>query len=132
MMRWRIVRAKSDEITTKSEVQKTIFDVKFPTSKVVFLTFEVVFAFWGTKNRGDRQASQFVLQRYHRIEQNPNRIFRSYPQVRVVNPLFCNLSAPKMLVFAQRRKYIFVKIFHNSKDDDWCKYSQPITIRWGA
>ncbi len=94
----RIVRAERGEITTKSEVRKTIFDEKFPTSKVVFLTFEVVFAFFRTKNRGDRQASPFVLQRYNKIERNPNRIFQSYPQVRVVYPPFCNQSAPECLV----------------------------------
>ena len=97
MKRWRIVRAEWSEITTKSEVQKTDFDAKFPTSKVIFLSFEVVFAFFWTKNRGDRLASPLVLQRYNKIELNPNRVFRSYPQVQVVNTLFCNQSAPKCL-----------------------------------
>ncbi len=101
MMRWLMVRAERGEITTKSEVRKTIFEVKFRTSKVVFLTFEVIFAFLGTKNRGDRQASPFVPQRYNKIERNPNSDFWSYPQVRVVYPQFCNPRTPKCLLLCQ-------------------------------
>ncbi len=93
MTRWQAVQAKRGKKTTKSEVRKTIFDVKFPTSKVIFLTFEVVLHFFGQKIGETARPPLFVVQRYNRIEQNPNFVFRSYPQVRVVYPLFCNQSA---------------------------------------
>ena len=78
--KWNVLAERSKK-TTKSEVRKTIFDVKIPTSKEVFLTIEVIFAFFETKNRGDLSASPSVLQRYNIFERNPNRVFRSYPQM---------------------------------------------------